>query len=147
MVISIGQESSRLWRGTQWQGAESLAAAHFLIPSVVVTVIPDAFHLQLLWRSYAICVFYFTILKRLSKDCLRGNTSHKCHQIEHNKNLGLGIDKERACTWFTTEIVYICIMVSNIVLTICSSVPKKLYVFFLSFIQPIFFIIIYSKFE
>ena len=79
-------------------GAESLEAAHFLIPSVIIIVIPDASQLQFLWCSYAICVFYFTILKRLSKDCLRRNTSHKCHQIEHNKNLGLGIDKERACT-------------------------------------------------
>ena len=113
MVISIGQESSRLWRGTQWQGAESLEAAHFFIPSVIVIVIPDAFQLQVLWCGYAICVFYFTILKRLSKDCLRRDTSHKCHQIEHNKNLGLGIDKQRACTWFTAEIVYICIMVST----------------------------------
>ena len=87
------------------------------------------------------------LFNNFEKTFKRRNTSHECHQIEHNKNLGLGIDKERACTWFTTEIVYICIMVSNIVLTICSSVPKKLYVFFLSFIQPIFFIIIYSQFE
>lgn len=100
MVISIGQEAAGSG-GTQWQGAESLAKRlHFLL---------SWSSLQLFWcfsltiAMVQLC-YMCVLFHNFEKTFKRRNTSHRSHQIEHNKNLGLRIDKERACTWFTIKL-------------------------------------------